>query len=164
MRMMYFLHRMYNLLDGMIEKMPVLKHQIVLNKTTLNIEEVDYGLSYYNNRRACFCFFWSYGNIFFQRSFDVKQKKVELISSILGCRYQLTDSYNGEISDILHNLNQILLVFYKSKKVIDALRRYQKGLKPDDFSTLIILMCNDIKIEYDITENLICNPFCPRKS
>ena len=99
---------------------------------------------------------------YYQNKFHLKQTKIDLITSILGFRHQLTENYNGSQDEIVSALNQVLVVFHKSKNVINALEKYKSDTKPDSFISLIKRMFDDVNIDHEYNDSLIDRPFASK--
>lgn len=99
----------------------------------------------------------------YQNKLHIKQIKIELITNILGFRYQLAEGYTGSQSNILLYLNQITTVFHKSSKVHKTVIQYKKDKTVESIVSLIKCMYDDVKIKYNYDDSVIDTPFSGKK-
>lgn len=94
---------------------------------------------------------------------EEKRYKKLLLDDILGYRYQIAITYDGDNTKFVHALNRIFLVFNNKTEVIEALKSYQANSCNDNLIYLIKEMCKDVGIKQDnIIDSFLLNPLVAR--
>ncbi len=100
-------------------------------------------------------------NRYYQKQ-QIKNIKLDLLKKVVGYAFQLTPQYKGETNDIITSINQIVVVFNNSKKVMGLLKQYKDSKRNEDLIRLIKGMCYDLKvryIEYGFNDEFFLMPF-----
>ena len=106
-------------------------------------------------------------SILYYRRYENRKQKFDTFRRLVGNRYAITETFKGK-SNSEHSreefyaaLNEVVVVFYDSTSVLEALGKYQETQNVNNLVSLFKAICKDLKVSYEFNDSFFLNPFIP---